>query len=159
MVTKLTPWKDAITPHPDVASGRYVQAEFAADLAQVLESRADPEYQDPVEFYNRTYITAGIRGLLRSALERLTGSGGEPVVQLKTSFGGGKTHSMLALYHLICGNEKLPKLAAIKELLDEIGIKAIPEAACAVLVGTYLCLLYTSPSPRDQRGSRMPSSA
>jgi len=138
MVTKLTPWKDAITPHPDVASGRYVQAEFAADLAQVLEGRADPEYQDPIEFYNRTYITTGIRGLLRSSLNRLTGSGGEPVVQLKTSFGGGKTHSMLALYHLICGNKQLPKLAPIKELLDEIGIKAIPEAACAVLVGTYL---------------------
>jgi len=138
MVTKLTPWKDVITPHPDVASGRYIQAEFAADLAQVLEGRADPEYQDPVEFCNRTYVTAGIRGLLRSAMERLTGKGGEPVVQLKTSFGGGKTHSMLALYHLLSGNKQLPKLEPIKNLLDETGLDAIPKAACAVLVGTYL---------------------
>jgi len=138
MATKLIPWKDAISPHPDVASGRYVQAEFAADLAQVLEGRADPEYQDPSEFYNRTYITAGIRGLLRSALERLTGGSGEPVIQLKTSFGGGKTHSMLALYHLICGNRELLKLEPIRSLLKELGMKAIPKASCAVLVGTYL---------------------
>ncbi len=138
MVTKLTPWKDAITPHPDVASGRYLQAEFAADLAQVLEGRADPEYQAPVEFYNRTYITSGIRGLLRSALERLTGSCGEPVIQLKTSFGGGKTHSMLALYHLLSGNKQLLKLNPIKDLLKEVELETIPKAACAVLVGTYL---------------------
>lgn len=138
MVTKLIPWKDAITPHPDVASGRYVQAEFAADLAQVLEGRADREYQNPVEFHNRTYITAGIRGLLGSALKRLAGSGGEPVVQLKTSFGGGKTHSMLALYHLLSGNKQLLNLDTIKQLLTEVELSSIPRAACAVLVGTYL---------------------
>lgn len=150
MAIKLTPWKDIIAPHPDVASGRYVQAEFAADLAQVLEGRADPEYQNPVEFYNRTYITAGIRGLLRSALERLSGRGGEPVVQLKTSFGGGKTHSMLALYHLLSGNKQLVKLESIKNLLDEVGIKTIPKAACAVLVGTHLDP--TKGQPKEELG-------
>lgn len=138
MVTKLKPWKDVIAPHPDVASGRYVQAEFAADLAQVLEGRADAEYQDPVEFFQRTYVTAGIKGLLRSALKRLSEEGGEPVVQLKTAFGGGKTHSMLALYHLLSGNKKLLKLEAVQSLLAEVGLKAIPKAACAVLVGTYI---------------------
>ncbi|NVM22696.1 MAG: ATP-binding protein, partial [Desulfobacterales bacterium] len=138
MATKLAPWKDVIAPHPDVASGRYVQAEFAADLAQVLDGRADPEYQDPVEFFNRTYMTAGISGLLRSALERLSGQGGEPVVQLKTSFGGGKTHSMLALYHLLSGNKQLLRLDPVRELLTEIGLDTTPKSACAVLVGTYL---------------------
>ena len=77
MASKLKPWRDVIAPHPDVASGRYVQAEFAADLAQVLEGRADPEYQDPVDFFNRTYLTAGMRGLLRSTLNRLTSSPSE----------------------------------------------------------------------------------
>lgn len=150
MVTKLAPWKDVITPHPDVASGKYIQAEFAADLAQVLEGRADPEYQNPVEFCSRTYVTAGIRGLLRSALERITGKGGEPVVQLKTSFGGGKTHSMLALYHLLSGNKQLPKLEPINNLLGEISLDAIPKAACAVLVGTYLDP--TKGQPKDELG-------
>lgn len=150
MVTKLIHWKDVIAPHPDVASGRYIQAEFAADLAQVLEGKADSEYQNPVEFYNRTYITGGIKGLLRSALERLAGKGGEPVIQLKTSFGGGKTHSMLALYHILSGKKQLLKIEPIKNLLDEIEAKSIPKAACAVLVGTHLDP--TKGQPKEELG-------
>lgn len=84
----LKPWRDVVTPHPDVAGGRYRQAEFGADLAQVLSGRAEPEYQDPVEFYQRTYITGGMKSLLVAALERVAKKGGEPVVQLKTAFGG-----------------------------------------------------------------------
>ena len=55
------PWRDAIAPHADVAKGRFKQAEFAADLAEVINGKATPEYQDPVEFYKRTYLTAGIQ--------------------------------------------------------------------------------------------------
>lgn len=150
MVAKLTPWKDVITPHPDVASGRYAQAEFAADLAQVLQGQADPEYQDPVEFFRRTYITAGINGLLRSALERLLGRGGEPVVQLKTTFGGGKTHSMLALYHLLSGDTQILKIESVQQLLADAGADAPPKAARAVLVGTYLDP--TKGHPKDELG-------
>ena len=58
------------------------------------------EYTDPVEFYRRTFITDGLRELLRIALQRFNGQGGEPVIELQTNFGGGKTHSMLALYHM-----------------------------------------------------------
>ena len=99
----LKPWRDVITPHRDVAAGRYKQAEFAADLAQVLSGKAEAEYQDPVEFFARTYLTDGMRRLLIATAERISGKGGEPVVQLKTAFGGGKTHTMLALYHLFGG--------------------------------------------------------
>ncbi len=97
----LTPWREVIAPHPDVQTGRYQQAEFAADLAQVLAGTATAEYGDPVEFFRRTYLTSGMRRLLLDALARLRGKGGEPVIQLKTAFGGGKTHTMLALYHLL----------------------------------------------------------
>jgi len=99
----LLPWREVVTPHPDVAAGSYWQAEFAADLAQVLSGKAEAEYQDPAEFFARTYLTEGMRLLLISALRRVAGTGGEPVVQLKTAFGGGKTHTMLALYHLLQG--------------------------------------------------------
>ena len=58
------------------------------------------EYLDPVEFFRRTYLTDSLRGMLAGAAQRLAGTGGDPVVQLQTNFGGGKTHSMLALYHL-----------------------------------------------------------
>ena len=61
------------------------------------------EYRDPVEFFRRTYLTDSLRRLLTGAVQRLSGSGGDPVVQLQTNFGGGKTHSMLALFHLFSG--------------------------------------------------------
>jgi uncharacterized protein len=96
-------WRQIITPHPDVASGRYQQAEFAADLGQVHRGEATSEYGEPEEFFQRTYITEGLRHLLSTALRRLNGDGGDPVVELQTNFGGGKTHSMLALYHLFSG--------------------------------------------------------
>ena len=56
----LTPWREIVTPHPDVASGRYQQAEFAVNLAEVTGEIAEPEYQDPTEFFARTYLTEGM---------------------------------------------------------------------------------------------------
>ena len=109
-ITTLTgykPWREVVQPHPDVASGRYIQAEFAADLSQVLAETAESEYQDPLEFFRRTYLTEGLLALLVTGVKRLTAQGGDPVVQLQTTFGGGKTHSMLALYHLCSGTIKL----------------------------------------------------
>ena len=101
----LKPWRELVTPHKDVASGRYQQAEFAADLWQVHLGEGTDEYRDPVEFFRRTYLTESLKGLLAGAIHRLAGQGGDPVVQLQTNFGGGKTHSMLALYHLFSGTD------------------------------------------------------
>ena len=99
----LAPWREVATPHRDVASGRYRQAEFAADLWQVHLGEGADEYRDPHEFFRRTFLTESLKGLLATAVRRLAGRGGDPVVQLQTNFGGGKTHSMLALYHLFSG--------------------------------------------------------
>ncbi|MCZ2147151.1 MAG: hypothetical protein LC126_05190, partial [Bryobacterales bacterium] len=96
----LNPWREVITPHKDVASGNYQQAEFAADLWQVHLGEGTDEYRNPVEFFRRTYLTESLKQLLISGIRRIAGTGGDPVVQLQTNFGGGKTHSMLALYHL-----------------------------------------------------------
>ena len=134
----LRPWREVARPHPDVAAGRYRQAEFAADLSQVARGTADVEYQDPVEFFARTYLTEGIRALLVQALNRVSGKGGEPVIQLKTAFGGGKTHSLLALYHLLRGRAPLAKLPQVAGLLKDAGIDGIPRTRVAVLVGTAL---------------------
>ena len=60
----LKPWRQVAIPHVDVSAGRYQQAEFAADLAQVLQGRAEVEYQDPIEFFARTFVTQGMRGLI-----------------------------------------------------------------------------------------------
>ena len=134
----LRPWRDVARPHPDVAAGRYKQAEFAADLSQVARGTAEVEYQDPVEFFARTYLTEGMRGLLVAALRRIGGKGGEPVIQLKTAFGGGKTHSLLALYHLLRGRVAPDRLPNVASLLDDAGIQGIPSARVAVVVGTAL---------------------
>src|SRR5690606_32125041 len=99
----LKPWREVVTPHPDVASGRYQQAEFAADLWQVHLGEGSDEYRKPAEFFRRTFLTESLKRLLVGAVQRLSGKGGDPVVQLQTNFGGGKTHSMLALYHLFSG--------------------------------------------------------
>ena len=132
----LRPWREVARPHPDVAAGRYRQAEFAADLSQVARGRAEAEYQDPIEFFARTYLTEGMRGLMAQALRRIAGQGGEPVIQLKTAFGGGKTHSLLALYHLLRGRAPLASLRGASELLAEAGIGEPPPARVAVVVGT-----------------------
>lgn len=133
----LKPWRDIVTPHPDVASGRFAQAEFAADLAQVIRGDATAEYGNPKEFFRRTYLTQGLRDLLLNAIRRLTSQGGDPVVELQTNFGGGKTHSMLALYHLFSGTQSAD-LAGIDVLLKELNVDEPVKAARAVIVGTAL---------------------
>ena len=133
----LRPWRELITPHPDVASGRFMQAEFAADLAQVHRGEGSDEYRDPKEFYRRTFITPGLRELLSKALERLEGRGGDPAAELQTNFGGGKTHAMLALYHLFSGVDTA-SLEGLEPVLKGVEIAAAPTANRAVLVGTAL---------------------
>ncbi len=135
--TGLRPWRDIVMPHPDVASGRYQQAEFAADLWQVYLREGSDEYKDPVEFFRRTFITEGLQKLLANAMMRLAGNGGDPVVELQTNFGGGKTHSMLALWHLFAGVPagQLPGLETVTQLA---GVSQPPKVRRAVLVGNRL---------------------
>ncbi len=133
-VAGLKSWREVVTPHPDVASGRYQQAEFAANLGQVHRGEGVDEYRDPIEFFRRTYLTEGLRRLLVNAVLRLTNSGGDPVVDLQTNFGGGKTHSMLALYHLF-GGVKVADLPGVESVLQEAGVATVPKVRRAVLVG------------------------
>jgi predicted AAA+ superfamily ATPase len=135
--SNLKPWREVITPHKDVASGRYQQAEFAADLWQVHLGEGTDEYRDPVEFFRRTYLTESLKGILVGAIQRLAGKGGDPVVQLQTNFGGGKTHSMMALYHLISGVAP-GELAGIDAVMQDAGAKTLPPARRVVLVGSKI---------------------
>ena len=136
--SNLPSWRSIIEPHPDVAQGRYKHAEFAADLAQVARGEGAIEYRDPVEFFNRTYVTEGMAGLLTQAVKRVSGQDGEPVIQLKTAFGGGKTHSMLALYHMLRAKVSIEKIPSVKPIIEKVGLPTLPKANVAVLVGTSL---------------------
>ena len=99
---KLKPWIQVVEPHADIRTGRFDESVFAADIGAVLADRGAIEYRDPELFFKKTFFTQEISSLLGSILLRLSGKKGiEPVVQLQTPFGGGKTHTLLAVYHLI----------------------------------------------------------
>ncbi|MCC6973771.1 MAG: DUF499 domain-containing protein [Anaerolineae bacterium] len=133
----LRPWRMVIQPHPDVASGRYILADFVANIADVKAGAAAAEYGNPTEFFRRTYLTEGLLSLLVTGVRRLSGQGGDPVVQLQTSFGGGKTHSLLALYHLFSGAIGFSQIPGGEQILQEVGeIDDTIMANRVVIVGT-----------------------
>ncbi|WP_284273142.1 DUF499 domain-containing protein [Mesorhizobium huakuii] len=134
-VAGLLPWREVVEPHQDVATGEFTQAEFAADLGKVHNGSAPSEYSNPKEFFARTYLTDGLSALLVGAAKRLSGTGGDPVVELQTNFGGGKTHSMLALYHM-AGGTPARDLPGLDQLLQKEGLTVPEKISRAVLVGT-----------------------
>lgn len=144
----LKSWREVAVPHEDVLKGTFQQAEFAADISRVHNGTASPEYGDPVLFYKRTFITEGMRLLLDSVIKRISGKGGDPVIQLQTAFGGGKTHTMLAVYHLVKGTAPTAELQGIPTILDAAGVIDIPKARIVVIDGTKL-----SPNMPEKRGS------
>jgi uncharacterized protein len=103
----------------------------------VYRGTATDEYRDPAAFFARTFLTEGLRALLTTALRRLSGQGADPVVELQTNFGGGKTHSLLALYHLFSGMPAA-QMPGIMPVLQAAGVAQPPKARRAVLVGCEL---------------------
>ena len=131
----MKPWREIAVPHADVLEGTFLQSEFAADITAVRNGKATREYQDPGAFFRRTFITEGMRLLLIQVAQRLNAKGGEPVIQLQTAFGGGKTHTMLAVYHLTTRKCPLADLDGIPALIDQAGLMDVPQARVAVLDG------------------------
>ncbi|MEJ5209330.1 DUF499 domain-containing protein [Denitratimonas sp. CY0512] len=134
----LKPWREIAIPHEDVHRGTFQQAEFAADITQVHEGRAGAEYQDPALFFRRTFITEGMGLLLTSVAQRLSGKGGDPVIQLQTAFGGGKTHTMLAVMHMAGGKAAATEMDGVPAILDRAGVMQLPAAKVVVLDGIRL---------------------
>ena len=145
----MKPWREIAVPHQDVLEGTFQQSEFAADISAVHAGKASHEYQDAAAFYQRTFITEGMRLLIVSVAERLNGRGGEPVIQLQTAFGGGKTHTLLAVYHLATRKCALKDLAGIPAILEQAKLSDVPKSPVAVLDGTQL-----SPGQPWKRGAQ-----
>jgi predicted AAA+ superfamily ATPase len=135
----LPPWWQVAVPHRDIREGRFDAAVFAADLGMVLQDKGAVDYRDPVTFFKQTYPTRGLTELLVDIMRRLAGEPvGEAVIQLQTPFGGGKTHALLALYHLFTSTEQIEHLDAVRTLLLAAGLSRVPQASIAALVGTAL---------------------
>jgi hypothetical protein len=143
----LVPWYRAVTPRPEVRKGRsFSPDEFAIALEQVVAGTAPKDYSDPKEFFSRTVFTRAIREHLGMVLRRLNGYTEDtaPVLTLVTQFGGGKTHTLTALYHMIQHSSIAEKDPGVRGVLLEGGRLAIPPTKVAVLVGNAW-------DPRDGR--------
>jgi len=129
----LRPWTDVVEPHPDVRSGDLAMGTYAANLAKVaIESAGAEVYRDAKAFFAATYFTEEIRKLLFDVWARLAGAPGDRVLQLRTPFGGGKTHTLLALYHLATSPEAAQGVPELEGLPEPGAVRA------AVLSGEYL---------------------
>ena len=95
----MNPFHTIAIPHDDILQGRLTLDVFAADLWEVYHDRGPEEYRDADLFFQKTYLTKGLENLFEVVEKRLQGQGGDPVIQMQTPFGGGKTHSLIALYH------------------------------------------------------------
>ncbi len=95
----MKPFHAIAVPHRDILEGRLQMDVFAADLYAVSQNKGPDEYKDPDIFFGKTYLTEGLKNLLTTVEKRLKGDGSDPVIQLHTPFGGGKTHSLIAMYH------------------------------------------------------------
>jgi hypothetical protein len=130
--TPWTPWHQVVKLREDVRSGELALATFAADLYHVIMGRAKPVYQDPREFFALTYPTRALRDLANDVVTRLAGKNDKAVRQLALPYGGGKTHTLITLYHLVNDPKHLPDVAAVKEFEATFGFKP-PKARIAAL--------------------------
>jgi hypothetical protein len=132
-VSPWTPWHKVVTLREDVRSGELSLAIFAADLYDVVMGTARPVYQKPEEFFALTYPTVALRDLARDVVQRLAGKNAKAVRQLELTYGGGKTHTLITLYHLAHDPKNLPtKLPTVKEFTNHIGVP-LPQTRIAVL--------------------------
>ena len=121
-------------PHRDIREGRMDLKVFAIDLAQVIEGEAVPEYRDPDLFFRRTFLTRGLRSTVRGVLRRLAGEDdGTAITQMATVFGGGKTHTLLTLYHMVVHGNGVTYLEPVSQLLAEAELDAVPAARFAAI--------------------------
>lgn len=135
---ELEPWFKVVTPRKEVREGRsFNPDEFAIALEQVVAGTAPDDYSKPNQFFARTCFTRALRDHTGMVLRRLAGQTANtaPVLTLITQFGGGKTHTLTALYHLARNGAKANDLTGIPQLLKEAGLASLPEAKVAVFVG------------------------
>ncbi|WP_219724577.1 ATP-binding protein, partial [Fischerella thermalis] len=137
----IKPWYkiDGLTPREDLREGKPLDAsEFAVHLDKVRDKTAPAYYQDPEQFFNRTYLTKYLTEFSAQVVRRLSGEKTETsaVFNLATQFGGGKTHALTLLYHLAKGGPTANNWTGVQKILQKAGISSVPEAAVAVFVGT-----------------------
>ncbi len=129
----LKPWHHFVHLKDELRTGELTLAEFAADLHEVTLARGKrPVYEDPAQFFALTYPTHTLRELVKDVAVRLAGRSDKAVRQLELTYGGGKTHTLIALYHLFRDPTRLPDVPAVREFREHVGM-ALPQAFIATL--------------------------
>ena len=134
----MDPWYKTVTLRQEVREGRsFSPDEFAIALEQVVARTAPADYCDPAQFFSRTCFTRTLNEHAGMVLRRLSGrtENTAPVLTLVTQFGGGKTHTLTALYHLANAGSNASKLPGVTDLMDDAGISEAPLARVGVFVG------------------------
>jgi len=128
------PWHEVVRLRDDVRTGELSLSTFAADLYGVARMEGKrPVYEDPAEFFALTYPTTNLRDLARDVAGRLAGKNTKAIRQLELTYGGGKTHTLITLFHLAANPAALPQLPAVAEFRHHIGLDPLPQARIAVL--------------------------
>lgn len=134
----MTPWFQNVTPHKDIQEGHLDESLFAANLAEVASGTGREIYTNPALFFRKTYFTAGLKNIARRVIRGL--NGGEDaenrVVSLQTGFGGGKTHTLISLYHLAKWGRKATESKDTAELIQATGEPDFDTANIAVFTNT-----------------------
>ena len=113
-----TPWHKVVQVRDDLKSGELSLATFAADLYDVVMNKARKVYLDPAEFFALTYPTFNLRELAKDVIQRLAGKNDKAIRQLEMTYGGGKTHTLITLRHLLSDPDNLPDMPAVKEFIE-----------------------------------------
>jgi len=150
----MKPWHQVVTPRKDLREGKPLDAsEFAIHLQQVKAGTAPSDYIDPERFFQRTYLTRGLKDVAIEVLRRLSGEmvNSAPVINLTTQFGGGKTHALVMLYHLLNAGPSALAWPGVQDLVTAAGIQTVPKARIATFVGTDFDPISGKASPGEPR--------
>jgi hypothetical protein len=135
-MSELRAWREIAQPRKDIADGSFDESLFAADLGLVDRGRGPADYLDPVTFCEKTYLTENLFAFLGELAARLSGDmAAAGVYRLQTEFGGGKTHTLLAAYHLFANPARVAGTPFVAELADRLGRTSFPTARVVVLEG------------------------
>lgn len=134
----LEPWFRVVQPHLDIRQGNLDESIFAANLAEVALGNGREIYNNPVVFFSKTYFTAGLKSVAKTVIKGLNGKedAENRVISLQTGFGGGKTHTLISLYHICKWGKQAGKSAYADELFKHTGIPNFDNAKIAVFTNT-----------------------
>ena len=133
-----SPWFRVVTPHLDIRQGRLDESVFAANLAEVALGNGREIYNNPVLFFSKTFFTAGLKSITKTVIKGLNGNedAENRVISLQTGFGGGKTHTLISLFHICKWGRKAAQSGSVTELLQDTGMPEFDSANIAVFTNT-----------------------